>query len=302
MPIDYNSMDEDLLLAGLEGYAKTESATYRPIWRLKQGTTIVRFLTDKETMNEDHGWHIFREVAAFDGLKGGFQLPGNIKEFPVFDQITVTDPETGERKRQYAPRGHDPLLEMVAPSSKFPPADGRVKGQDKVAVNILNEEGKHVVLKMSGARARELFTAFNLYKDMDPNFSCTAYPWRLTVSGTGVNTTLSVKPIKDEPPVNLPEPYDLVEFFAEIRQEVEQYVLGLSNNTIDEDEIAIFDNNAADSFEEAVIESVNEETLRDKFNSVSDVRLKTLLTKAGVTVPPRSTRSTLIELAVANNV
>lgn len=301
MPIDYTPMDEDLLLAGLDGYAKSESSTYRPIYRLSKGTTIVRFLTDKETMNEDHGWYIYREVAAFDGLKGGFELPSGIKEFPVNDQIIETNPETGERKRRKGPRGTDPLFELVAPSSMYPPADGVVKASDKVAVNILNEEGKHVILKMSGARAKELFTAFNLYTEMDPDFTCTAFPWQLTVSGTGVNTTLSVKPLRNEPPVDLPEPYDLVEVFGSIRKEVEDYVNGLSSNTQDElvdaDEYAV-----SESFEETVAAIDVEEDVRMKYSAVSPVRLKTLLTKAGVTIPPRSTHATLIELAVAHNV
>jgi hypothetical protein len=302
MPIDYTPMDEDLLLAGLDGYTKSESTTYRPIWRLAKGTTIVRFLTDKDTMNEDHGWFIFREVAAFDGLKGGFELPNGIKEFPVNDQVIVTDPETGERKRHKGPRGTDPLFELVAPSSKYPPADGVVKAADKVAVNVLNEEGKHIILKMSGARAKELFTAFNLYSDMDPNFTCTAYPWQLTVSGTGVNTSLSVKPLRDEPPVDLPEPYDLVEVFNGIREEVEAYVNGLSGNSqqdelVDEDSYAM-----TETFEETVAAIEIEEDIRMKYSAVSPVRLKTLLTKANVAIPPRSTHATLIELAVAHNV
>lgn len=300
MPIDY-TMDEDLLLAGIEGYARAESGTFRPIYNLAKGTTIVRFLTDKETMDEDHGWYIYREVAAFDGLKGGFQLPGNLKTFPVFDQIIFTDPTTGERKRRNGPRGTDPLFELVVPSSAYPPADGIVKASDKVAINILNEEGKHVILRISGARAKELLTAFNLYRDMDPNFTCTAYPWQLTLSGTGVNTTLSVKPLRDEPPVDLPEPYDLVEVFTEMRQEVEDFVNGLSGNS--QDELADEDDYVvADTFEEKVAAIEIEEDVRMKYSAVSPVRLKTLLTKAGVQIPPRSTHATLIELAVAHNV
>jgi len=300
MPIDYTPMDEDLLLAGLDGYAKAESKTYRPITWLDKGTTTVRFVTDKETMNEDHGWLIYREVAAFDGLKGGFELPTHLRTFPVFDQVIVTDPETGERKRRKGPRGTDPLLELVAPSVKFPPVDGIVKASDKVAVNIINQEGKHVVLKLSGARARELFTAFNLYKEMDPNFTCTAYPWQLTLSGTGINTTLSVKPLRNEPPIDLPEPYDLVEMFNDIRKEVEDYVNSLSGTqeeSVDQDDYA-----DADSFEETIAAIDVSEDLYTKYSAVSPVRLKTLLTKAGVSIPPRSSHATLIELAVAHNV
>lgn len=299
MPIDYN-IDEDLLLAGIDGYAQPQkdNSTFRPIYRLERGTTIVRFLTDKETMGTDHGWHIYREVAAFDGLRGGFQLPSGLKEFPVNDQIIVEDPETGEKRRQYAPRGTDPLLELVVPSLRFPPADGRVKGQDKVAVNVLTEEGRHIILKMSSARAKDLFRTFNNYREMDENFSCTQYPWALTVRGEGLNTTLTVKPIKNEPPVELPEPYDLVEVFASIRSEVEDYVRSLSDTHVEV--VAEEEHDIVDAYEEAVTEA--EPTDEDKYASLSDVRLKTLLTKANVSIPPRSTRSALIALATAHNV
>jgi hypothetical protein len=136
---------------------------------------------------------------------------------------------------------------------------------------------------------------------MDPSFTCTAYPWQLTVSGTGVNTTLSVKPLRDEPPVDLPEPYDLVEVFNGIRQEVEDYVNGLSDNP--QDELADEDDYViADTFEEKIAAIEIEEDVRTKYSAVSPGRLKTLLTKAGVQIPPRSSHATLIELAVAHNV
>lgn len=300
MPIDYN-IDEDLLLAGIDGYSQPQkdNSTFRPIYRLERGTTIVRFLTDKETMSVDHGWHIYREVAAFEGLRGGFQLPGGLKEFPVNDQIIVEDPDTGEKRRQYAPRGTDPLLELVVPSLRFPPADGRVKGQDKVAVNVLTEEGRHIILKMSSARAKDLFRAFNNYREMDENFSCTQYPWALTVRGEGLNTTLTVKPIKNEAPVELPEPFDLVEVFASIRSEVEDYVRSLSDAHV-EVVTAEEEHDVVDAYEEAVVEA--EPTEEDKYAAISDIRLKTLLTSAKVSIPPRSTRSALIALAIAHNV
>lgn len=300
MPIDYTPIDEDLLLAGLDGYSRSKSVTYRPITWLERGTTIVRFVTDKETMNEDHGWLIYREVAAFDGLKGGFDLPTHLRTFPVYDQIVEIDPETGKRTRRNGPRGTDPLLDLVAPSVKFPPADGIVRGSDKVAVNIITEDGQHKVLRLSGPRAKELFNAFNLYKEMDPNFTCTAFPWQLTLSGTGASTTLNVKPLRDEPPINLPEPYDLVEMFGEIRKEVEDFVDNLSSS---QESVVVEDDYAdADTFEETVAAIDVNEDLRSKYSAVSPVRLKTLLTKAGVSIPPRSTHASLIELAIAHNV
>lgn len=299
MAIDYTSFDEDLLLSGLDGYVKSEGSNYTPIYRLKKGTTTVHFVTDPWTMKSDHGWHIYREVSAFDGLFGGFMLPNGMKEFPVNDQIIVTDPETGERRRQYAPRGTDPLIDLVAPSTKFPPADGRVKGSDKLAVNVIDEEGKHIVLKMSGARGAELLRALNNLHAMDDSFTATSFPWQLTLSGTGAASALTIKPLKSEPPVDLPEPYDLVELFGQIRSDVEAFVNSLRGDNSEAN--AVSENHeTVDLFEDSIVTAEAVVPSQDKYSAMSDVRLKTLLTKAGVTVPPRSTRGTLIELAINN--
>lgn len=301
-PKSYTSLDDDLILGGVESYARTGGGgSGRRIYRLK-GSMTVRFLTDPWTRNQDHGWHFYREVAAFDGLRGGFQLPNGLKEFPVNDQITFTDPDTGQTKRQYAPRGTDPILELVVPSSMYPPADGRVKGQDKVAINVLNEEGEHIVLKLSGARGADLLRTMLTFREMDEKFTCTTYPWTLTIQGSGAASTLSVKPHKNEAPVELPDPIDLVEMFGDIRREVEEYVDGLRGGGADtvEDELVDSDEESwasVDQFEEAVASAEAIVEPRDKFSAMSDVRIKTLLTKAGVKIPAKSTRSALIELA-----
>ena len=221
-------------------------------------------------------------------------MPNGLKTFPVNDQIIqVID---GERRRFNAPRGTDPLLELVQPSSKYPPADGRAKGQDKLAVNVLNDEGEHIILKMSGARGKELLQQFNAFRDMDPSFDCTKFPWQLTLSGAGASSSLAIKPLKSEPPMDAPEPFNLKNELSAIRERVERFVDSLRGDQTEA--VADDEDDIVDAFEAAVVEESSDP--RDTFSSMSDARLKALLTKNGVAVPPRSTRPALIELAMAN--
>lgn len=298
--MDFMSLDDDLVLAGIDGYVRSSNSNYFPIYRLKQGTTVFRFVTDPWTRNEDNGWLFYREVSAFDGLRGGFPLPNGLKEFPVNDQVTIVTPE-GEKRRTNGPRGQDPLLELVAPSTKFPPADGRAKGADKLAVNVIDSEGNHIILKMSGARGADLLRAFNGYRDLSDDFTVTRFPWQLTLSGAGASTTLSVKPLKNEPPVELPEPFDLRVVMDNIRAQVEEYVNSLRGDS-DEQAVAADDDLTVDDFEAQVSHADDNLEQRQKYAQLTDARLKALLSKNGITVPPRSTRPALIELAVAHNV
>ena len=93
-------VDDDLFDAGLDGYVKT-GGVGRNIYRLKAGEPKKGyFFSDPtpETRKSGEDWLSYREISAFDGLRGGVDLPNGMKEFPVYDQKVVQDPETGQRK------------------------------------------------------------------------------------------------------------------------------------------------------------------------------------------------------------
>jgi hypothetical protein len=293
MSFEFTTLDDDLLNAGIDGYVKSGGSSYNPIYPLKSNEERrVYFVTDPWTKNEDYGWFSYRAVAAFEGLRGGYQLPNGCKEFPVNDQEIVVDSD-GVRRRKSAPRGTDPILELVAPSTKYPPADGRVKGTDKYAVNVIDEEGNHIILTMSGARGSELVRIIAGFREVDDTFTCTKYPWVLKVIGGPGSYSLTAKPLPKEPPIELPDPINIKEVMTGIRHQVEVFVKSLTGDQSVEEAVVVEDS-IVDTFESSVATSAED------YTTMSAVRLKALLTKKGVAIPPRCTQPALAELAASH--
>lgn len=285
----FTILDDDLIEAGLDGYVKS-SNNYYPIYPLKSNERRkVYFVTDPWTAKNDRSWMSYRAVAAFEGLRGGYQLPNGCKEFPVFDQVIVEGAD-GKRYRQGAA---DPILALVAPSVKYPPKNGKVSGTDKYAVNVIDEEGNHIILTMSAKRGTELVNQLKNFRELDENFTATKYPFLLEITGGTGSYSLTCKPLPKEPPIELPEPYNIEEIMVSIRQQVEDFVASLTGGSTREDDV-VDEDEVVDSFEETVSSE------QADYATMSAIRLKSLLSQSGVQVPPRATHSALVELANAH--
>ena len=300
--MEFKSLSTDLFLSGLDAYVSNKGGSGTPIYPLKQGSTVYYFFSNPWDVEADASdWLLYREVAAFDGLRGGFDMPNGLKEFPINDTLEV-DVEGEKKFRRLSWKNSDPLLPLVAPSSRYPTDDGGPTRSWKLAINVIDSDGNHIILKLANKRAFSLLEKLNDARAMNDGFSCVGNAWQITTTGSGFDSGVSIKPLKDEPPVDLPEPYNIGEIMSGIRDQVEAYVETLRGGAAQqqEDDFAAEDA-IADAFEAAAVQAESELDSRTKYAEMTDARLKVLLSKAGVTVPPRSTRPALIELAVANN-
>lgn len=302
-------VDDELFEAGLDGYVKGEGSGSN-VWRLKSGEPRKGYFLQNPGTAGD--WVKYRELSAFEGLRGGVAMPNGLKEFPVYDQVMIPDPETGRPKRTTRP-DNDPLIALVVPG-KFA-KNGKAKAGDVMSVNFIeivkDDETdeithRHIVLKLSATASRHILNFYRTQKEMnDDEFDMTAFPWTLTVSGQGSASQLALKPHRKEGPIDLDEfePVDIVEMLGVTRAAVEDFVEQI--RTGGDTKIAA-DKDAADAAsgepdlgddddddDEALSKS-------DKFAAFTDAKIRKLLKDAGVEVPPKANRPTLISLAVDN--
>ncbi|CAB4194586.1 hypothetical protein UFOVP1264_41 [uncultured Caudovirales phage] len=321
MPIDYSAIPMDLFMAGSEAFVKTENAggsKFFPIYPLggKNNRMVVRFLTDgwDEAQNDGHDWFVFREVWTTDGLRSGHEMPQGLQTFPVFDMKVVEDSVTGKRGLTYGPKGTDPYLDLVNPSKKFPAMrqDGSVipyaKPATQMIINVINEEGEHIILKLTKPKAEELVEYFKnqaVQADVDGReFTAIRGAYELTLTGKAPQTKLNVKPLKSEP-IELPEPYDLKDIIHTLRKRAESFIdnalgLGSSDEGTVQEDVIVDDYETVtptDSYEEAVQIAEAITPSADKYQHMSAVRIKRLLADAGVPIPARATPDMLREIA-----
>ena len=264
------------------------------------------------TAAADHGWWTWREVYAQDGMAGGVELPNGMRSFPVTDQKVVTD-EDGNRWRQdihpTSPE-YDELLSLVVPYVPRFSSTGKAYRpvKDKVGVNIVevSEDGGLFpkVLCLTGARGVKLKKALRDYREMVDGFSAIGKRWRLTISGQGATEDLDLRWLKTDPktgepfpPIDLPEPFDIPALLMERRERIRGIVEGHTG-------IA--------SSEPAAVTHGDVEVLADDpkpvassdelYASMTDNRLKTLLAKNGISVPPKTGREELLSLALEHQV
>jgi hypothetical protein len=285
------------------------------------------FVTNYWNYANDHGWFFWREVNAEEGLAGGIKLQWPNSEFPVRD---VRD--LGNGQQQYI-KDSDPdadeLYKLVVP---FLPKRTKAKRpfrpvRDKAGINILKvvekygEDGKvigtdlyHQVLVMPASRAKKLLTVLKGYREMVPNFDATAYPFTLTVTGKGAGEVVGLTPHKDEPAVELPDPFDIPEHLQAKREEIFAIVTNWTGVDTAKYQAADpwKDGNVADAPAFAQPEGQYVDELapssdaapqapeRPPYESMPPARLKTLLMKAGIAIPPKATREQLVELAIAS--
>lgn len=305
---NFANVDDDLLNGEVE-WSKS-GGSKKICWSLPQGRKVrVRFVTDPATMSADHGWCLYREVNAFNGLIGGAEMPNGLKEFPVDDFEIVTDPETGRRMKT---RKNDPLLKRVRPS-KWDMEDGRnyASARDRVVCNVVYEHGElekkeqynpssgqSILLKMSSSSYKDLKNAFDTYRDVDENFTPIGQVWDLLIEGKGATARLMVTRVKGEAPINMPDPIDTVAWVNDLRSSAERFVFGLDSAAEDEGTQAFYGDDEADIVEqyEANVTSAGNAGGVD-WTSIAPTALKRKLVAEGVTVPQRIRNDELIELA-----
>lgn len=305
-------VDDDLFEAGIDSYVQSGGAGGN-IWRLsskggpKKGYFITNPFSDEAKAIND--WLTYREISAFDGLRGGIDMPNGLKEFPVFDtQVVIED---GQRRRT-TNSSLDPVIALIVPG-KFG-QNGKAKAGDMIAFNFLEEitddDGntvhKHIILKMSGQRGRELQSAYKLQVETQGSFDLTAYPWTLGIVGQGAASSLKLKPHRAEGPTDSEvEPIDVLAAMTAIREAVDEFVEtirgGGTASTPDTLPASSGDDDATSVFEAAVEEPTAAELDdADKWSAMSDAELRKALKAGNVTVPPKAARTALISLAMVN--
>jgi len=302
-------VDDDLFEAGLDGYVKGEGSGSN-VWRLKTGEPRKGYFLQNPGTPGD--WVKYRELSAFEGLRGGVEMPNGLKEFPVYDQVLITDPDTGKSKRTTRP-DNDPLIALVVPG-KFA-KNGKAKASDVMSLNFIEivkdsetDEltHRHIVLKLSATASRTVLNFYRTQVEMnDGEFDMTAFPWTLTVTGSGSASQLTLKPHRKDGPIDLDEfePIDIIEMLGTVRAAVEDHVeqirtggdatIAAAKDKAEADDGDIQFGNDEDDDDEALSKS-------DKYAAFTDAKIRKLLKDAGAEVPPKANRPTLISLAVSH--
>lgn len=304
---DFNTFEDDVLLDDRSGWA-AGSGGGDNFWNYKAGQTISFYLvTDFWTAREDHGWANWRECFAREGLAGGIELPGGLKGVPVRDFAMNAD-----GKRVNIPvesPDADPLLTLIAPyvdkKSKRPGPQRPVS--DKVGLNIVEvtDEGTlyHKVLVLTGPRGAKLKRQLQSWREMVDGFSAVGRQFVMTTSGQGASEILTLNVVKDAPPIELPEPIDILAKLQERREAifaiVESWTGVDTASYVREDAVAPADE--VTSFDPAFAPAPDfvQPVVADvaPYESMTDTRLKSLLQKKGIAVKPKTPREELLRLA-----
>lgn len=320
-------ISDDAILAGSDSWEAWKSdETFIKMYSPLAGKTVrVYFVTDPSTKATDKAWYNTRLINAWgpvvdkngtpmtDPEKAALEMP--LRNFPVIDFEEFKNAD-GVTQRRHRP---DPLAKRFGASSgdrktaeKYArnPDEARPSIEDATLINAvyvsgdLNRDskynpkvGRHFLLRLKSRYYRELFSAIEAAKDVDPNFSVAGQCYDLTVEGTGSQTYLVVKRIKDATPVELPDPVNIEGMLTEVRGKVESFVRNL-----DAVEQAVF-HTPEPEIEDDILEEEPEApapkasaTGKD-WSKVPPIQLRKLLTQAGVTVTADTKREELISLA-----
>ena len=311
---DFSSVDEDLMLSDNSGYESSGGGG--GFWALKENSSqTVYFLSDPWTKDVDHGWWIWREVMAWEGLKGDIMLPGGYKTFPVRDQRVVEI--AGKRKRQdisLSSDDADELLKMVKPylprgetrrSEPYRPVKDAI-GACVVEVSPDGTQYPPKVIVFTKTRYSKLLEQIKTAKQYaGPSFTLVGHPWLLQISGKGMGEVVRLIPLLDQPPIELPEIIDIPEALRQKRQAL--YDIIQSSTGVETTEYAAEDVDAAEPMEAGEIsepvEPVEPVVLSDAearealYATWTPARFRTLLKKKGVTVNPSADIEELKSLA-----
>lgn len=301
--------------AGVEGYVRSGSGRPR-IESLKGGETVIcYFVTDPDEGTAQGDWINYREVSAFQGFKGGLEAPNGLKEFPVIDQeiVEVDGKKVRRFRRNNDGSPADWLLDQVAPPTKFKTKSGKAEGRDKTIFNIVDSEGVHKLVKVSGTVGKAIRKQVKTIAAINKGFTLLNQPWKLTIVGTGATQDVSLSPIDESYPEDLrPEkPIDAREVLQKIRDDAEAYyknALSEGTDTFDDEDDAGWTvaEPAAEAdvtpVETAAAEVEVEPEVVDVWKDVKPAQIKEALTTAGVEFPDNATKSALTRLAGANNI
>jgi hypothetical protein len=289
---DYRSVDLDNILNNTRPAASSmQKDGSRAFWNAKQESSmILYFVTDPWTRDEDHGWHGWREIFAKEGFAGGIEPPLGLRGIPVDDSQGVEG---------------DPLLALVNPYMTQDSDTPQRPVSTKAGVNIVEIVGEgesakeyHKVLVLTASRYRKLISTINSWREMNDDFSLIGRRFRLAFEGKGFTEIVSLTPIKDVPPIDLPEPFDIAELLQERRNILLDHIESQSGIDLsdfrDTEEMTVTDPDSEESVEIASV------TPTDLYDSMTDSRIKSALVKKGIAVKPRITRAELISLAVEN--
>jgi hypothetical protein len=305
--------------AGKDGWVHTEGGGFKNIiYRPKADKpVIVRFLTnplDPPVRMDDDGnevntdWVTYREVGAFDGMIGGYEMKGGPYEFPVFDLAYTADGQ-----RMSAPRGTDLLFESVLPKPQQV-ASGftRAQANDMVAFNAIvidgewgqkkaefnPQPGQHIVMKLTGDKARSLLLQLETKMEEHENLDPMTGGWQIHLVGADRSQTLMLtRKTKGIDELDYePDLIDIPGYLNEIRDAAEakwDEIRGATDveETFTDDD----DDDLVDEFEEKVAAAPSTD-----YTVMSPARLKKLLVDAGVEIPARATTAKLIELATTS--
>lgn len=321
---DFNAFDDDVLLDDSAGWAGGGGGGDN-FWNYKAGQSIEFYMvTDFWTARADHGWANWRECFAREGLAGGVELPGGLKGVPVRD--FVMNPDGKRVNIPIESPDADPLLKLVVPyvdkKSKRPGPQRPVT--DKVGLNIVEVAADGTlypkILVLTGPRGAKLKRQLQSWREMVDGFSAVGRRFVMSTSGQGASEVLTLNVVKDAPPIELPEPVDILEKLQERREAI--FALVESWTGVDTSaarnatEDALSDPDAVAEYDPAfapgpvidetftqpvVVDLVPEAPATPPYESMTDARLRTLLQKKGVAIPPKTPRAKLLEMAVEHS-
>lgn len=258
----------------------------------------------KDLEGNEMDWQGWQEVFARDGFKGGVQAPEGQKAVPVNDG---------------AGKDNDPLLSMIEPYiSEF-----STSGEPAITVNFVfgvnvvdltkSPNGdkiyeNHRIFVFTPPRIRKLMDKIQAMREYDEKFTLLGRCWRLELEGKGFAEEVNLRPVKDVPMIDMPLMMHIPDLVQQRRDIITSHIeaqtgMPLTGDYVEElsEEALGHDIIETDVPEAAEVSSeVELESQASLYESMTDARLKGLLAKSGISVPPKTTRAGLIELATSS--
>jgi hypothetical protein len=183
---------------------------FYPIYDLKNGDTMKGwFVTEFRQTTGLTDFLGYSEVGAFDGLKDGRALPVGLKWIPV-------DPELGP---------NDPVISLLN-RSRYDIAENKETGEtfetppqvkSKALFNFVNDEGKHILVKVTGAKGRDLAASLSaLRTNLDGKY-------QIRIIKDASHGKLVITPLDDET-IDLPAAFDCSKVINDIRIKADNFV------------------------------------------------------------------------------
>jgi len=210
MPIDYLTGAQALKNAANTDKPSAGQSFY-PIYTLKKGEPVKGWFVTRYDENLDSDFLVYSEISTFDGMKDGRQAPNGLKEIPV-----------NGYKDSLVSRVNRGRLDI---DDEGNPIAARPKA--KMMFNFVTDEGKHILLKVTKPKGLELLAKFVDEDDnLEEGFDWLSMPFTLSLKGEKGDQRLSVKPHRDENPIDLPEPYDCRKVINELRDKFDAWDTG----------------------------------------------------------------------------